>query len=321
MSFFTDGLTFVAGNVAKGALGWVGGQAAGWVLGDLFGTNGPSTQDVLDAIGKLGTQLTNIQGTLATIEKQLTEEFAKIEQDLEEIHQEELYIAWQQVNNNIVTYKNQINTQYGIFIEYAATASVRKPTEQEIVDLVKQIQDSNVGAEDSLNGINSFVLGDGQAKGVLELWREMVTPLIAKGQMTFAAASTAYMNYYASILHAQIRAINLIVESYNQQNRNNISKDKYQHYQNLMTQQEVPFLRALEELTYDALQPGASFWTEVDFKDTTFASVEYFSLVQSLWAGGGWVASYAPTPWRLGANRCLPPPRRCNPANGASWSG
>jgi hypothetical protein len=127
MSLFTDGLEFVGKNIASGALSWVGGQAAGWVLGDLFGTNGPSTQDVLDAIGNLGKQLTNIQNTLATIETQLTDEFADIEAALAVIHQEELYNAWQQVNDNIVTYKTQINSQYSTYVEYANAAPVKPP--------------------------------------------------------------------------------------------------------------------------------------------------------------------------------------------------
>jgi hypothetical protein len=173
---------------------------------------------------------------------------------------------------------------------------------------VQQIQDTNNGAKVSLNGINSFVSGDGEAKGVLELWREMVTPLIAAGQMTFAQASTSYMNYYMSILHAQMRAINLIVESYNQQNSNNLSKQEYQNYRSLLVNQEAPFLRALEELTYDTLQPGVSY-------TSTSATLEYFGLVQGLFASGAWVATYAPTPWRLAAEEMLAAAQAMQPSD------
>jgi hypothetical protein len=299
MSLFTDGLEFIGTNVAKGALSWVGGDIAGWVLGDISGTNGPSNQDVLDAVDKLGQQLTGIEATLASLEDEINTNFDEIQQELIKINQEALYIAWQAVNNQIVVYMNQINTQYSTFVEYAAAA--KSTSQQEVQALVQQIQDTNTGAKVSLNGINAFVLGGGQQKSVLELWREMVAPLVGKNIMTFGDAAEALTNYYSSIVYAQMRAINLIVESYNQQNNNAVSQQEYTAYRALMTRQELPFMQALEELTCDAMQQGGC-WLQSQI-NTSLATAEYVDVAQAMWAGGGYVAHYQPTLWRYQAEQ------------------
>jgi hypothetical protein len=303
MSLFTDGLKFVGTNVAKGALSWVGGEVAGWILGDIFGTNGPSNQDVLDAIDALGKELTGIEATLESLEEQLNTSFDEIQQALIKINQEALYIAWQNVNNQIVVYMNQINTQYSTFVEYASAA--QSTSKDEVQALVQQIQDTNTGAKVSLNGINAFVVGGGQQKGVLELWREMIAPLVGQNVMSFGDASEGLIRYYSSIVYAQMRAANLILESYNQQNNNAVSQQEYEAYRTHMAAQEVPFMQALEELTCDAMQNGGCWLLQPNGNGNTLAHCEYVDVVQAMWAGGGYMAHYQPTPWRKEAEELL----------------
>ena len=149
-------LIFVGKNIAAGALSYVGGQAAGYVLAEIFGTEGPTNQEMLDAINALGQELTGIEDTLAEIQADLDENFAEIEQMLTKIDQQARYIAWQQVNDEVVNYVSQTQTQYSTYVEYAVAAATT--SKQEVRSLVQQIQDTNVGAKVSLYGINSFVL-------------------------------------------------------------------------------------------------------------------------------------------------------------------
>src|SRR5215813_7601046 len=134
MGKFVDVLVFVGKNIAAGAVSYVGGQAAGYVLAEIFGTEGPTNQQMLDAINALGEELTGIENTLAEMQADLDENFAEIEQMLTKIDQQARYIAWQQVNDEVVKYVSQIQTQYSTYVEYAVAAA--STSQQEVASLV-----------------------------------------------------------------------------------------------------------------------------------------------------------------------------------------
>jgi len=305
MGDYGPALKFIGENVASGALSTIGSDGAGWILGAIFGTSsGPSNQQLLDAIQGLGKQLTSIQNTLAYMQADLDRNFAEIEQQLQEIDQEQLYLSWQVADQQITNYLTQINTQYSTYAEYAVNATTT--TQGEVSALVSQITNTNDGAKVSLNGINSYVVGGGQSKSVFALWVAMITPLVQNGTIPYSGALASYMAYATKILYAQMQAINLIVEAYNQQGSNPIAQSEYSLYQGVATSQETAFLSAFEQLQFNALFNGASYSngkpSEPYYVSWTY---DYFPLLQGLYAGAQWITTYAPTPARMAAEQLL----------------
>jgi hypothetical protein len=305
MGDYGPALKFIGENVASGALSTIGSDGAGWILGAIFGTSsGPSNQQLLDAIQGLGKQLTSIQNALAYMQADLDKNFAEIEQQLQQINEEQLYLSWQVADQQISDYITQINTQYSTYAEYACNSTTT--TQGEVTDLVSQITNTNDGAKVSLNGINSYVLGGGQSKSVFALWVAMITPLMQNGTIPYSGALASYMAYATKILYAQMQAINLIVEAYNEQGSNTNAQSEYGLYQTVATSQETAFLSALEQLQFNAIVPGASFAQGQPGGPYYVAwSYDYFSLLQGLYAGANYITTYCPTPARMAAEQLL----------------
>jgi hypothetical protein len=265
MGIFTSGLKFIGKNVAAGALSEVGSYAAGSILDKICG--GPDDK-VAEEIKQIGQQLTNIQKSMEVLKKELQD----IENQLEKIVELDIFITWQNVDLKVMEYVTKIATQYDRFIEYANNP--KTTSEKEVDELVKEILDTNVGAEVNLMELRTLILSSSELeKGVLQLWTEMVIPHVGIGndKILYGQAIEYYYNYYIKIAYAQVQAANLLVEAFNKDKNQPVAKDKWQSYRDMMKDQEVPFLINIDQilgavLTYEnypvtGSHPTVDFWT------------------------------------------------------------
>jgi len=284
MSVTTDALNFVGRGLASGALGNIGGQAMGFVLDEIFGGGGDDS-----AIAKLGDQLNQIESMIQELLKELSEDFSTIEKQLAEIKQEQLYLDWGVRDNTAQEKITNINTQYSTYIEYAKNP--KTTSKASIEQLTTQILDTNAGAANNRAQLNALVTGSGEDKGLLQLWQEMVAPLIAGDKMSFYDAIENYMDYYATIVYAQMRATVLLVEAYNLKKNPPVATDTWKAYRQIVDQQELRFLTYFDVFAASEL----SKWKTLDtvfpyamkFDKLTFAAIE---AKQSFYAGSsfGW---------------------------------
>ena len=194
----------------------------------------------LAAIAKLGDQLNQIEGMIQELLKELSEDFATIERQLADIKQEQLYTAWELRDNSAQEKITNINTQYNTYVEFAQNP--KTTSKSSIAQLTTDILDTNAGAANNRQQLNMMVTGSGEDKGLLQLWQEMVAPLIAADKMTFYDAIDNYMDYYATIVYAQMRATVLLVEAYNHKKNPPLAKQNWEDYRKLVDQQELCFL-------------------------------------------------------------------------------
>jgi hypothetical protein len=303
MGFFSDALTFVAKNVAEGALSEVGTTGAGWVLSSIFGNQGGSNQQLANEIQQIGNQLTSIQTTLDQLKAQLATAFGEIQQELKEINQEELYLAWQQRNSQLQIFLAQIDTQYTLFTTYAQNANTT--SQAEIAALVDEIKNSNNGAGVSLRNVQEIVRGAGLEKGVLQLWAEMVTPLVAQSRISYSTAAQSYLNYHTNIIYGALRAINLLVEAFNQQGNHPVASSQFSAYQANMAALEAPFLVQLERIAYAAMRDGATWTTIKSDRPVDQLHYDYWGVIQYLYASGWFATEYQPSVMRRWAEEIL----------------
>ena len=289
---YSDALVFVGKNVASGALNKFGSEVAGFVLGDIFGD---SSKEILDAIQQLGQQLTQIQNSIAALEDHLAEMKKEILQKLEEIEQKILYDIWAAKDNLIQDSIAIIETQYHRFVEFANNPTIT--SKQDIAALVTQILDTNNGAEVQLRKINSNVIGAGDNKGVLQLWAEMMIPLINHNKIHYGQAIDNYITYYTKIACAQIRAANLLVEAFNQKKQQPIAKESWITYRNFMTHQEIPFIVNVDKFIYYAMQKNVTWFDKPDASGKIMKcyTYSYFTASMSYLASAHWDAYYRPT--------------------------
>jgi hypothetical protein len=328
-------VAYIGENVAKGALSYVGGDAAGFVLSLIGGSSGPSTQDLMDEIKHVGEQLTQVQNTLNTMQALMYLNFSLLEgklaalaSTLNRVELKQLYGLWSNVNVPLFSYMNQVNTQYDTFVEYALESS--KTPKENVTRLVNDIQNTNSGAKLSLYGIHMLVLGGGSTKGVLQLWAEMIIPLVKAGSMRMAHARRAYIDYYTQIAGAQLKAINLLEESYNAQQCNHLAQAEYAKFRDLMKAQELGVLYWFEQLLYAGMSNGALWSLSHGYLDPPPPgdNVQEYPLIRPTWdyatasqemlAGSLYATDepYRPSPMRqeietlLAASQAIPPNER-----------
>jgi hypothetical protein len=276
-----DALAFVGKNLASGAASSLGSKVMGYVLDQIFSGGGDTA-----AIQQLGQQLNQIEGMIKQLLKELEDDFATIEKQLAELKQLELYTAWE-VRDTFAQEKiTNINAQYTTYVEFAQNP--RDVDKSSIEQLTTNILDTNVGAAVNRLQLNSLLAGSGQDKGLLQLWQEMVAPLIAANKMTFYDAARNYMDYYATIVYAEMRATVLLVEAYNHKNETILAKQNWEDYRQFVAQQETYFVMYFDVFAASELTKWHTFSPKRDaMNQVTFAALD---ARQSYYAGSsfGW---------------------------------
>jgi hypothetical protein len=208
-----------------------------------------------EALAALGRQLTGIAMAIS----QITGMIKNIQQLLQKIGQEQLYQDWRLVDVQIAEYIDSIDTAFTTYGDYVSTFKTT-PT-NEVEQLVIEILSSNDGPKVGLGAIHDFIMSNGQARGVLQLWSAMVTPLVQQGQMDYRLAVKQYFQYYQSLAYAQLRATNLVMEGYNYNNDHANARKVWDRYTSYLLLQEDVFITWLVPLVYAGQQGGVFKFT------------------------------------------------------------
>jgi hypothetical protein len=221
-------------------------------------------------ITAIGNQLQAVSGMI----QQITGEIANIEAMLSKINQQQLYATWKETNDQIKVYVNVVDTTYQTYADYMQ-AAIGKPT-TEISRLADDITSPTTGVKTAANGIGKFLLSGGdQDKGALQLWSEMVTPLVTQGVLDYREAVAEYMDYYSKLAYSQLRATNLLIEANHFYDDAKQAGSEWEEYKKLVLSQEDQFIQYLVPLVVAAI-PGP--W--VDLPGQQF-SMENFTAVEA----------------------------------------
>jgi len=205
----------------------------------------------------LGNKVDSIAQGVAAIQG----EIANIEAMLEKIDQEILYTQWQAANDMMIDKAADIQAAYSRYGRFIAKAD--EHASSDVAAYLQGIMSSYSGPQAGVSLISSVLVGQGQAKGALELWSNMVVPLVAAGQIDFRDAAAQYVDYYRKAAYTQLQGTNLIMEAYNfdatdaKPEDPSAASDAWATYQNLLITQEAPFIRWLSPIISAGIAAGA----------------------------------------------------------------
>lgn len=267
----------------------MGGQVLDGLAGALADKFGPGPQldtllsDVIQqqkAIAAIGNQLQAVSAAIARI----TGEIANIQALLQEIRQEQLYQAWASRNDFIKGYVNTIDTTYRQYADYMKHAL--KTHTKSITKLADDIINPGTGVGNAANGISTYLLSGGnQDKGALQLWSEMVAPLVTARKLDYREAVAEYMDYYSKLAYSQLQATNLLIEAYHFRAESDEAQSLWEAYKALLLRQEDQFIRFLVPLVYAAI-PGGRFFDELMNPPRWYGNFTFFDAAMQLHPGG-----------------------------------
>jgi hypothetical protein len=258
---------------ALNALFGTGQTTGGQNLAALPGTLGNAGLDtsllntVLGAVSQqtnllqaLGTQLSSLANEISAIEG----EIGNLRQLLQAINQETLYISWEVKDQPIAQLIATIRSSHQNYGSYIAESSGTDSS------VVRQFVNGLLSAGNVISSastvINDAIFGQGgQSKGLLQLWSEMVVPLIANGTIDYREAVSEYTDYYKRLVYAQLQATNLMMEGYNfdpssspMPTPTELAKEQWKTYRQYLLSQEEPFVNSLFPLVVAAVQLNLS---------------------------------------------------------------
>ena len=334
MGFFDDLIDNVGDSLAQTAVSYVNdttGTDLGSAVGALFGfgqtTPGQNLQNLqaqlpgkfagdpvglgilqadmgrqMNLITAIGSQLTALQNSV----EQLAGEIANIQNMLAQIKQQALWSDWHSVHVTAMTnYVDRVDAQYQQYSQYISQYSTTSPSE--VARLMQQITNANK-SYGAVAGIGGLITGTGaNDKGLLQLWQEMVSPLVLNGLLDYRAAVDQYMGYYKKLTFAQLRATNLVMEAYYYNDGKtpdpNSAAQFWDSYMQQLRAQENEFIKNLFPLVQNAASPNLSFWSENNTFGWIVAAVELHPGVQATASGGD--GYYAPSHIFMEAERLL----------------
>ncbi len=271
---------------ALNALFGTGQTTGGQNLGNLTGALGNAGLDtsllnsVLGAVTQQTNQLQALGSQLSSMAAQINAiqgEIDNIDHLLSAINQEQLYLSWQVQDapiSQLIAMVRSSHQNYGNYIaansgtnSYLVSAFVSGILSQNIVSSASTV-------------INSAITGQGgQSKGLLELWSNMVLPLVANGTIDYREAVSQYMEYYKRLAYAQLQATNLAMEAYNFNptsspvfTPNIQAVDQWKTYREYLLSQEEPFINSLFPLVAAASQLNAPSLLHGDLVNFMFTS-------------------------------------------------
>jgi hypothetical protein len=128
---------------------------------------------------------------------------------------------------------------------------------------MNDVLNMNNGPKVAMNAISAFIQDDSQSQGVLQLWSNMVAPLVAAGQIDYRAAVKQYMAYYRKLAFAQLRATNLVMEAYNFNSDTASAARAWDSYRSTILEQETTFITWLMPLLFAGVSQTGYNWTTV----------------------------------------------------------
>jgi len=188
-------------------------------------------------LASMGNQLAAVSQSLQTI----TSDLRDIEAQLQQIAEKQAYMAWEIVDTSLAECLNTIGTAYATYGSYMADYKKTPPADiQELVTDILSLDPDAPAAGIAL--INSYILGDGERQGVLQLWSAMVVPAILAGTLDYRDAVQQYESYYQTLTYAQLCATNLLMEGQSFRGGLDQVADAWKSYKQYLVSQEDPFI-------------------------------------------------------------------------------
>lgn len=272
MSFLDDAISTLGRGLAQtavGALSDASGFDVGNTLNVLFG-NGQATagqnlvksQDDINSsnlpqadiqqltsdinqqivlITDLGNQLSSLANQVSA----LVADFGYLKDLLQKIQQEQLYITWADTHNSIIQASTVITTSYELYAGFLVEGVDPSNKSGPVLSLAGDITSPNGGAAERSKEISGYLVDDNQYKGALQLWSNMVTPLIADGILDYRRAVNEYIAYYQHLAYIQLQAANLAMEGWNLLGESSQADAAWTQYRTQLANQEISFLNWL----------------------------------------------------------------------------
>jgi hypothetical protein len=195
----TGAATFIAGAVAEGALGYIGGEAAGYVMKEAFGwgEEPPNRQaEIIDMLSQQKEMLNNIISELGDLKDQL--------QDITVQLNNMEYNLKKSTLTSIIAFANEAYEQLYII---AAT----NPAEKDYKDMVSHLAErlAKRDLETDLATLHDTLVTDPttHARGLLDIWGELQH---ARGYFVDVYPELAsHATYWYDV---QVKLLNLLVE-------------------------------------------------------------------------------------------------------------
>jgi hypothetical protein len=196
----------------------------------------------MSVVADLGNQL----ATLNTAVAQISSQIANIISLLQQINQEQLYQEWQAADYLLAGPLAAINALYSQYTQYLADYQHTETAETAV--FVGNILDYNTGPGYAFNLIAGQIVTGGQTRNILQLWSNMVTPLVVAGLVDYRDATDQYIAYYQQLAYAELLATNLLMEAYNFQGQPELAQNAWQTYRSTLLAQETVFISWLVPL-------------------------------------------------------------------------
>ena len=272
MSFFDDAITTLGRGLAQTAVGAISdetGYDVGGTLNALFGngqtyagenlanlssavnsSNLPGSDNTeiqnyitqqTDMIAGLGIQLSGLANQISGLEKTLS----NIQELLQKINQQNLYTQWEIVDTTLVNGTSVLTTSYNQYSSYLANGCGPDNPSGPVATLCTEILDPDGGAVQICNLISTAISDDGERKGVLQLWSNMVVPLVSNGIIDYRQAVDGYFSYYQRLAYAELQATNLVMEAYNFKQTPKLASQAWADYRQYLLSQEQAFIQWL----------------------------------------------------------------------------
>jgi hypothetical protein len=182
--------------------------------------------------------LTNMLGSINTEIGVLSGYIQSFEALLIQIDQQQIYQAWSTVDGSLNTYLSDVQAYYSTYAGYLADLS----TSTGLVDTFAGECIDPSGPYSAVEGISRLIMDQGQSKGALQLWSNMVVTTVNAGLVDYRDAVNQYVVYYKTLAYCQLQATNLVMEGYIFSRDKTAAASAWNTYRQAMLDQEAIFI-------------------------------------------------------------------------------
>jgi uncharacterized protein (UPF0335 family) len=230
---------WIGGNLASGIVGAAGAELFGWAMHDLFGVRDATEQKV----DKILKQLEVIQHQLKVIQNQLLALIAKVDRLEREMRQ----VEWDLLAKEVYDAAARIGNRYKLLTGYVDPALAeqlrQEPAKftkitQILRELQRQIRDTNVGVANDLIIIHNRLINAGNARGMLDLWNQMV--------IEHNGTQEEIWDFFSKMLMVQFQGYTLLIEAYHADDDKKGAKTSFKRMSETIKQQLEQLMPMLE---------------------------------------------------------------------------
>lgn len=238
----TGAAGFIAGAVAKGALGYVGGEAAGYVMKEAFGwgEEPPNRQDeIIDMLHEQSALLNDVLAEVKDLENQIDKATQLI---LAQLNETEYNLK----ASHLIEMRSFVDDAYKELNKLTLLDPSQKGYPDLVVELAKRLERRDLKTD--LETLHNTLLGQGPGeKGLLDIWSE-IQHQRAFGQDTYPEMAD-FINYWYDV---QLKTLHLLIEYYHFKYPENtlLVDGAISSFENHTAQQIEKFLHVVETFNY-----------------------------------------------------------------------